>query len=331
MLAYLIQCHTQFDYVERLVRWLWRPDDTFIISINRESVVPESFRATFAPFPNVKILQNIPIVWSGASIVSANLSAIATALSMPGDWHYFINITGADIPLKSPEQIKDTLKNNAVRGFQNYVAYFDVTPKFIEFTEGEERGAEKMLSNREDNAFQVYRAAAEHFRDRDVSPIMHPDLRTALYCAETPGSGGHYARPLYAQESAMRRRFFDLFPCRCGRVGVVLHRKTCEWLSTAFEPLLAFEVFKSIFSSEEMYFHTLLWGSKELDQSTFVNANFRFHSGHPETIVDDMLPDLQKDDAFFARKIELPRAEKILNWIDSFCKPHHEMTHAHTH
>ncbi len=322
MIAYLLQCHGNYDFVMRLLGWLWRPEHSYIISINRDSDVPGWLYEKLKPLANVQIIHHTPIIWSGASNVATWLAVMQAFLNNGRQWDYFFNITGADIPLKSPEAMVETLTANARSGIQNYVGHFDITPEYIGFTDTPNKGAAEMLSLRADNKFIVHTDAARFFTERDVSPIMKTELRPGLYCAEMPGCGAHYVRPLYPFEIEARKKFFQVYPCRAGRGWVALHRSTCAWLQTNIQASFAYETMKTMFSAEELYFATLLNGTRDIAKTSIKNDNLRFHAGHPETLTDDFLPELQKDPAFFARKIELGAAPQTLEWVDFICPRH---------
>ncbi len=321
MIAFLIQIHGNFDYAARLLGWIWRPRHSYVIGVNRDVEIPPAFVESLRHLENVILTHDVPVVWSGVSSIAAWLGAMRALLRNGRGWSWFVNITGADIPLKTPEYMADALHGFASNGLHDHVSAFDVTPRYVTFSANPTRGAAEMLAVRRDCRFIVHADAAAHFAETAVSPIIHPELRAGLHCVELAGHDAHYARPLYGFELEMRKAFFRRFPCRCGRGWVILSRATCEWLLAAPEAKEAYAVMQTFFSAEEMYFHTLLYAMP--DKAEHINNNnLRFHKGHPETVTDAFLAELQADPSFFARKIEPGAAQAVLDWVESLCPPH---------
>lgn len=110
-IAYCILCHLHPDYVADLFRFLYRPEDQFIIHADRKG--PATLHALTADlagrFRNVFVMPPSPCSWASYSLVETTLRAIAfAAVGLPKCRH-FVLLSEHHLPLVPPDEIAGRL------------------------------------------------------------------------------------------------------------------------------------------------------------------------------------------------------------------------------
>jgi len=110
-IAYFIGCHNKANQFNRLMNAIYRPNNIYIINIDKKS--PIEFYQTitssiFSTYENVYFMHN-RVDWGGWNQVQVMLDAMKKALSLDNGWTHFINLSGLDFPIKNQEEIQNEL------------------------------------------------------------------------------------------------------------------------------------------------------------------------------------------------------------------------------
>lgn len=131
-LAYLITAHRNAPQLSRLLKAIYDPRDLFIVHVDARS--PE-VRATALRFaretgPNVHVVPGRKIIWAGISQTQNQLRLMRHALQWSAGigadaapWDYFINLSGQDYPLRTPNEIRNELASHGAD--KNYIEVLD--------------------------------------------------------------------------------------------------------------------------------------------------------------------------------------------------------------
>jgi hypothetical protein len=126
--AWLSEASAGLGQLDLLLRALWSPDNVFAIHVEPTSspaylAIVQQIVAQWADVGNVLLVSDADrVVWSGMSVVDALLRSLRTLLQF--DWDVFVNLSGADFPIKSAAELQQRLRpllgRNVLWG--NYVA-----------------------------------------------------------------------------------------------------------------------------------------------------------------------------------------------------------------
>lgn len=119
-IAYFIQISdATLTLLPRLLRTLWHRHNTYVIHFDKKIPVWQRKHAEATVFKgnthykdNVHVMESEVITYRGISMVLNILNAMETALDRNADWDYWINISGSDYPLVSPENQRKLLATN---------------------------------------------------------------------------------------------------------------------------------------------------------------------------------------------------------------------------
>lgn len=123
--AYLILAHTDFEMLRRLVSEIDDArNDIYVHFDKKVSSIPELSVIS----SNLVILQNrIDVRWGDVSVVEAELALFESAMRN-GPYSYYHLLSGADLPLKSQDDIHKFFDYNAGRQFIGYT-FTTITPE----------------------------------------------------------------------------------------------------------------------------------------------------------------------------------------------------------
>jgi hypothetical protein len=126
--AWLSEESAGLGQLDLLLHALWSPDNVFAIHVEPTSspaylAIVQQIVAQWADVGNVVLVSDADrVVWSGMSVVDALLRSLRTLLQF--DWDLFVNLSGADFPIKSAAELQQRLRpllgRNVLWG--NYVA-----------------------------------------------------------------------------------------------------------------------------------------------------------------------------------------------------------------
>lgn len=129
-LAYLLLAHAHPEQIARLVQRLHTPHVKFYVHIDAKTS-EEIYQAIQAAMPaqaNVTFIRRRACRWGGFSLVAASLDLLRAAQIDGFDWA--ILLSGQDYPLKSNQQIADSLAKTAAKGFIESKPDFDVRYRY---------------------------------------------------------------------------------------------------------------------------------------------------------------------------------------------------------
>ena len=112
-IAYSILMHTNPAQVERLLRAVYEPQNSYCIHVdlNADPTILKSIQELTKCFHNVFIASKLEhIVYGGISRLQADLTCMADMLRQNTKWKYFINLTGQMFPLRTNLEIVRILK-----------------------------------------------------------------------------------------------------------------------------------------------------------------------------------------------------------------------------
>jgi hypothetical protein len=272
-----------------------------------------SARSQFPERDNIFIQDNIPGVWGGASLVAATTEAMRAALSLSRSWRHFINLSGADLPLKSQSEIFDDLNLRSKQGQRTFITEYGIRP----YSSGSVR-VDATISEVNEIPFRGVRfhvagQARSIFQSVKQGPITNAKIRASLHVSESFGPKALHIRPLYAEEDRFRSHFFSKTPYGLGRQWLIADRELCESICGTLVGSEVFEVVKSTFIPDECYFQI---ASRHVAAPHVVrNDNLRFRRGAPVALDDTFLPELKESAALFARKVIEGRCPELIDWV----------------
>lgn len=317
MIAYLIQCHSNLSHIPRLVRWLWKPENTYLISVNPRSGIQRDLEQAFSDHPNVFVVNSPAVTWGGESLLSATICGLEDLLSLSDKWNYVFNLSESCCPLKSQAEILEKLEANASAGRRDFISSFGPIARRDWSMLRAHGQYEEMLSLRPDTSFMCDTALHTPFSNVQTSPVLDYETRASLHASERlPGTV--ICRPLYKNESVAREEFFRKHPLYLGRLWFCLCRETADWVARSSFSTNAFEIMRSTFIPEEAFLQTVLRSeSSARPQSAIGPADeFWFQSGGPSQIGDAMLDELRTSGASFARKLNVEASPRIAAFIE---------------
>lgn len=111
-IAYFLQVSEEnLILLPRLLRVLWHEENVYVIHFDkkiseweREHVRLSLFRKGSRYSENVIVIDSEPVTYRGISMVLNNLNAMQAAMDAQVDWTFFINLSGSDYPLLSPQE-----------------------------------------------------------------------------------------------------------------------------------------------------------------------------------------------------------------------------------
>jgi hypothetical protein len=123
-IAHLILAHNNPQQVEKLVKRLLYKDDVVFIHVDKKVRIEN--------YNNLRELQNVffvkkrvPITWGAFSIVEATVNGFSEIMRANGSCQFVNLLSGADYPLKTPEQIHEYLSKNEGKTFMSYMPIAD--------------------------------------------------------------------------------------------------------------------------------------------------------------------------------------------------------------
>jgi hypothetical protein len=320
VIAYMVQCHTQFAQVARLLGWIYHEDDLFILSIDGNTQDDLAEINSFLERDNVLIAPRHKITWGGASIVQATLSSIRQALDN-SHWEYFINLSAFDIPLITRIALGEALAHHAEAGIFNFVSDFGPL-EWVPRVWGGEFSQRLLITapgsaRIELNGNLIELMSSNIQNHTNFKPVTDAHLRVSFNVDE--GSDGKLlaCRPLYPFEAEERQSFSNRSSYRYGRQWVILHREMCEFLFASEIATTIYQNIKNVFIPDEIFFQTLFGATANtFPRSALVRNNQRYFLGAPERITDRNFAKVRASGAWFARKLVVLEATDVIRYTD---------------
>ncbi|KAI0566086.1 Xylosyltransferase family GT14 [Gracilaria domingensis] len=276
--------------VPRLIKALHHPKNVYIVHFDNKipmewmSSVQRYFETD--DFRNVFVLPSEPIAYAGVSMLLNTLNAISMALEHK--WDFFINLSGSDYPLLSPDTIRRLLGNPSV------------LRERLNFLQAQEADKDR-----------------EWFIDKR---LRHLYLDTTLHSQSTKRDG------ILIDLNATNPTDFTDVPFVKSEAWVILHRSFCIYAASSTSGRRLLLSYATARAADELFFGTLLSQSEKF-RPTMTWDSFRFiqwglhetkwsRPGYLDELDGEIREELATSGAFFARKFR-DSESSLLDFIDS--------------
>ena len=290
--AFCIMAHADPYCLQTLIGLLdYEGNDIFLhIDKKAPSSLEKGLKADKAGFRIIPFEKRVNVNWGGLSQVKAELLLLEEAVSA-GDYEYIHLISGADLPLKSPEEIHEFFSSKP--SGSNYVA----------FSEGE-----KIRENVE-------------FKTR----FYHPFVERQRFRRD--GNPWHFIQDFSAklirktlvelQKGIRYKRAWKDLELKKGSQWVSISSDFAKYLVAKKEYVL--KKFRGVICADEIFLQTLLYNSPFAD--TIINDNLRlidWQRGDPYTWRKEDFKELVNSDVLFARKFSSHTDSEIIGLIKAY-------------
>lgn len=123
-LAFAMKIHRSVNQAHRLLRYIYRPHNTYCIHIDKKSpiVIFNQFKHIESCFDNVIVIDDrINVVYSTIRQVEAELKCMAALSKANTSWKYYINLTGQEFMLRTNLEIVKVLRlMNGTNDIESY-------------------------------------------------------------------------------------------------------------------------------------------------------------------------------------------------------------------
>jgi hypothetical protein len=313
MIFYHIQVHERFDYLIRLIGYIYDPANFYFIAV--DAAVPEMERRQLDHLRgcrNIVVSANASISWLGISSVNSLVLGMRAFLASDPRHQYFINISGVDLPLKTQPEIRAVL------------AQFDVNTPSV-WTLSSSCPAEYFVEDIGGTDFEAFkpRSYVEFVADPQVAfvvddpkenAILRPERRVGVMALELSGEKRHIVRPLLSLEYRARTALLEKTGYRIGRAWHIFNRAFTERVLQSDQFYILAHLLTGMINPDECIFQTVI---PHLAGIVHYNENYRWEYGAPVLVHDGLLAGLAESSAFFARKLHFDDCERLLAWADT--------------
>lgn len=296
IIAYIILAYRLPAQLIRLVNQLDYEGATFHIHIDKKTK-SEVFNEIFSELnwrSNVFFIPRHHTPWGRIGCVKAELAGIKQIVESNIDFDFTVNLSGQDYPIKSNQQIQDTLQSGI--GF-SFLRYYPIP------YEGHPQMQEWIL-------YRHYYFLRWH--------ISFP--KADIF--ETPWLNRLW-NPLVARHKASYPLPSDMLPFY-GSAYWCLSKEAALYIYNYLEKHKDYlKRFSHVQFPDEFFFQTTLLNSFLKDK--IVDENYRFidfssKKAHPNVMLSDDLPRLFSSPKLFARKFDMTVDNRVLDLIDERIK-----------
>jgi hypothetical protein len=293
-LAYIISGYKNFEQIHRLIDRLDDDRSRFVILIDGHSPTDQfqAFEQSLVDHPRVQIPPRKKMRWGDFSLTENCQSAVGQLLNSDFKFDYVFCVTGQDYPLKSPDEIRQTLAAAHGKSFVLHEAF--------PVARWEPSGMGRLYSYN-----FIYNRKAYEF------PKWYKPQRK-------------WVRRAYAVINALvpkRGPFpFNMHPYG-GSLHWTLSREAAEYLENFVRANPAYDRrFRFTFASDEVYVQTVLANSPLKEK--LIDNDLRFlkwptpGAASPRVLKQADLPEILASDAVFARKFDVTVDARVLDLID---------------
>jgi SAM-dependent methyltransferase len=320
VIFFQIQAAYNLDYVHDLISFIYRRENFYFITIDKHrSTSATALKTRLAHFENVVISDDSYITWGGVSQVNSMLRGMSYMLSFNSRYRYYINLSDSDLPLWTSDKLTQFLTNAEARGQLGFISYWRPTVDFDGLTIADRAGI-RNFSHRPDVILSADVGLAEYFCDFSRSPIVAAALRPLLVCGEQPVVKTLHIRPPMPFEMAARKSFFTRNPVYIGRQWLILHASLIQRMLSDPAFVTFYQIFASTFIPDEMLFQSYLINAIR-EPGIIISDNLRYNGGEPANVSDENISELKACDAAFARKLDIPKSEQLLEMARSMFQP----------
>lgn len=299
-IAYFIQISdSTLTLLPRLLRSVWHPSNTYVIHFDKKIPEYQRTHASVALFrkkgkykSNVHVMESEVVTYRGISMVLNILSAMQAAMDHSDSWDYFINISGSDYPLVSPDNQRKLLATHD---------FMQRNRSFFSFSE------------------HPWWEESHEYRYQN----LYTDTSLAFNETTSEVVDSYVEQPLAKIHN---------FTFAAAETWMILHRSYIRYLLTSSVARRMMLAFASSLEPEEHYFATLAYNVEEFNVSNVPHAMRHVvwvhdgeHSGQHPYYLDMQAEDgktwlfreeLDNSGCFFARKFRI-QDSGLLGYIDT--------------
>lgn len=129
-IAYLLLVHKSPTQIARMLRALYAPGNVYCFHVDRKAPkeVHDAVAAICREYAQAFTIPSRLVIWSGWSIVAAELEGIKALLSRSAEWDHVVCLSGQDFPLVSQSRLRELLDREPAI---NYLSLFPLDdPEF---------------------------------------------------------------------------------------------------------------------------------------------------------------------------------------------------------
>jgi protein xylosyltransferase len=314
-IAYLIMGHRSYAHItiSRLIQVLWHAAHLFVVHLDArtDAAVANTLEARYRPQSNVRFIrQRRTVGWGAFSMVEVLLAALSKALLAAPHFDFFVNLSDADVALRTASELGSFLGGFRGRSF--------VAIKYPEADAMRYQAHAHMRSSTwlecEGEGFLVINQTAAHF--------FGAEGRRCCFARSGPIVYGPLAFDRPPPPEAVKSFYH-------GSQWVVLDHDAADWLvhsSTAVE--LAAHL-RHTYMADEAFVQTALMASPL--KGRLINHNLRYidwphgygdpnaywrrvgtrHVAGPIVLTRELFRSVTRSPAIFARKVDAEDAEGI--------------------
>ena len=323
-IAYLVMAHRAFAHasVGRLIRVLWDRAHLFMLhfDLRANTSMIEFLHSKFESAPNIRFMEHRRAVgWGAFSMVSVLLEAMATAFGSPPGFDFFINLSDADLPLRTNAELTGFLGGFRGRSF--------VSVKFPHVDELRYHAHAHMRRSSwlecSGRGFLVVNQTA--------ATLFGNEPRRCCYARSGP--------IVYAPLPLGRPAPPDGWEFFHGSQWGILARDAVEYLLRAPRAVAFAQHLELTYMSDETFLQTALMNAPTAIRRSLVNHNLRYidwphgygdptaywravgmrHASGPMVLSSELMGAVLGSGAAFARKIDLEAAEGVA-FVDAWDK-----------
>lgn len=298
-IAYLILCHTDPHYVARLVKKITADGDEAFIHVDAKVDV-NAFKKEIEPCENAYILENrITVKWGGMSAVEATILMMQKAIES-GNFDRYILLQGLDYPIKSNKQIKNFFEKN----------------RSVEFIKAQ--NISQKASINEQHKYRLF-----WYHDMN-SAVLRKTIHAANYIFLKKVKWLPPFRKNYVvADNGKKMEFYQ------GCAQFALTSDAVEYVLNFYNHNHKFNRYcKSIYTIDEIYFHTVIYNSdfykrtsdgKAIERDRLTDFENITYFEYPDKVrvfkYKEEWPILEKSGYLFFRKAT-SESKELLDFID---------------
>lgn len=312
-LLYIILYHKNPDQLFRLINALNDKNNQFILHICT-SVNEGDFKIIkekFSGFPNIHFCKRIRVVWGTGRLTEAMVNAMKHSIQIDIDYKYVSVLSGQDFPIKSNEFISNYFKENYGKQFLNY---WDMAPLVGKDEPYYHPIRQEKFTNRETSKFENRIYCYKGLFKIRLPGIIIPNPKS--YRDIIANIVKFMLRVIIG-----KRKFLRGIHPYGGSDWYSITKDCVQYIIAVYDNNIKLTNFmKTVRSSSEMYFHTVLLNSEY--KTTLTGDNLRFiswpdDSAHPKILTMSDWKPICESPALFARKFDEKVDKAIMDKIEA--------------
>ncbi len=253
MIGYHILCHGNFKQVAQLIESLYHEDDFFLIDIDDGKRPDTAEIEHFASRSNVHIHRDSNIGWGAGGTLRKTIKGALALLELDARWEYYVVLSGQDLPLKSNEHIKRSLREGS-KERTNYIRACGTEVIDLASLPINNKGRKCMMWGDRGHTKIFAKPGA-------IDPQTSMYARTLVEVSEIGEKGEVYVGTVDPLLHRRRTGFFAQYPFHAGANWFNLHREFIEYMANDPFAYELYDVLRTTFIPDESYFQTYIMNS----------------------------------------------------------------------